>query len=371
MRLVEARTYRTTLPLAALLLLAACAPAPKIMIHDLYVYGEEDARFTYFYGDAAEFRYENGTVTLTQQPENEPGEGAVHSEDAPYSMPGASLVNGAPYLKEPIPPLEAPAVTARRIPLTTDLVLRSNVDTDQVVYFDGTAFLLLLERAEAGTELRVVPRPLISGLRGLGELSRSEAAALERTIREDGQSAVIAFLKRDSLPAHPVDRLEEHRRTGIYVQSNIEIDEAAFRPTPEALLWEVAARGSQAVGFGSRTFELIRNEEQLLSLWNRAHAASLTVPRAPRPDFRRETLLGVFMGSQPTGGYGVSVERVTEERGELYVDLRFMTPQPGDITTQAVTSPWLFLRVQRGGYEVVWLRDADKGDLIGAARATN
>lgn len=354
--------HRLALPLALTLLLTACAPGPTVRMHDLYLYGSLDARLTYFYGDATELRYGEGTVELTR------AEAATRGARDAYHVADALSVDGQSYLREATPPLPQPAVTASRIPLTTDMQLHVRVPTRQIVYFDGSSFLLLADEGVAGNQVRVVPRPLINRLRGLGQLNAAEATMLENVIRSAGRPTVLAFLPEDTLPPHPVDGLDDHRRTAIYVQQEVGSDAGAFRPTPTDLTWEVLARGNQAVGFSGSDYQLVTDGTQLLSLWSRAHGSQLTVPQVPRVDFQRETLVAIFVGTRSTGGYSVNVNQVTEENGELYLDVTFGSPAPGAITTQALTSPWIMVRVLRSGYEVAWLRDAATGNLIGAAR---
>jgi len=333
-------------------------------MHDLYLYGTLDARLTYFYGDATEFDYEGGTVTLSR-----PETGRRAATDA-YHVPEALNVDGRGYLRVATPALGQAAVTASRIPLTTDMQLHVRVPTQQVVYFDGSSFLLLAEEGAAGNQVRVVPRPLLNRLRGLGQLNTAEATMLENVVRSAGTPTVLAFLPVEALPPHSVDGLEDHRRTAIYVQREIGSDTSAFRPSPTDLTWDVLARGNQALGFDGPTYQIVTNETQLLSLWSSAHGSQLTVPPVPRVDFQRETVVALFVGARSSGGYSVSVERVTQENGELYLDVVFGSPAPGSITTQALTSPWVLVRVLRGGYEVAWLRDPATGNLIGAARAS-
>lgn len=355
--------HRFVMLLAALaLLLAACVPGSTVRMHDLYLYGTLNARLSHFYGAAGEFLYQGGTVTLS-----EPAGDDRRLSDQ-YAVRGALFVDGRPYLREAVTPLERPAVSVSRIPFTTDLQVTVNLDVEEVVYFDGSDFLRLLEDGDAGTVLRVVPRPLLNRLRGLGELSNAEADMLVAALRSAGEPTVLAVLPQDALPSHAVDGLTEQRRTGLYLQTNIPTDEAAFRPAPTQLTWEVMAQGQQAVGFTGTTFELVTSADQLLSLWNRAYGNQLSVPPVPRVDFQRETVVAIFAGQKSTGGYGVEVERVSEENGELYLDVRFTSPGEGAITTQALTSPWVMVRVLRGGYQVAWLRDPATGNLIGAAR---
>lgn len=346
------------------LLLAACVPGSAVRMHDLYLYGPDDARLSFFYGGSGELLYQGRTITLS---EAEPGDSRLRQ---PYAVADALLVDGKPYLREPLELLSEPAVSVSRIPFTTDMQVRLGADVVEVIYFDGSDFLQLLDAGRAGTTIRVVPRPRLNRLRGVGELTNREADAVEAALRAAGSPFAVAVLPVGDLPTHNVDGLGEQRRTGLYVQEQISTDEALFRPAPEQLTWEVMARGGQAVGFNGRTFVLISNRDELISLWNRAYGSQLSVPPLPSVDFRRETIVAIFQGSQSTGGYSVDVEAVKEENGELYLDLTFRSPAPGTITTQALTSPWVIVRVLRGGYNVVWLRDAGTGELIGAARAT-
>lgn len=355
--------HRLLPPLVLVFLLAACAPSPTVRLHDLYVYGTLDARLSYFYGDETELRYGEGSLTLTRPDAENP-----HEQD-PFAVNEALLVNGSSYLQEPVEPLGGPAVTVSRIPLTTDMQLHIHRQTNEIVYFDGSSFLLLAREGVAGRQTRVVPTPLFNRLRGLGQLNSAEAAMLEGVVRSGGGPVVLAFLPTDGLPTHSVDGLADHRRTAVYVQQRVGTDQGAFRPAPTELIWEVVAQGNQAVGFDSATYQLVTSQAELLSLWNRAHASQLTVPPVPRIDPTRETLVALFLGSQSTGGHSISVQSVTEENGELYLDVVIGRPGAGDITTQALTSPWVMVRVLRGGYSVAWLRDPATGNLIGAARA--
>src|SRR5690606_11449589 len=150
----------------------------------------------------------------------------------------------------------------------------------------------------------------------------------------------------------------------------IATDEGAFRPSPEQLAWETVASGNQATGVSSPRFEMISNQQQLVSFWTRVHASQLQPPPLPSVAFERETLVAIYQGQQTTGGYAVQARRVVEEGGELYVDVVFTEPAEGAVTTQAVTSPWTLVRVLRSGYSVAWIRDVSDGTLLGVARRT-
>lgn len=345
------------------LAVSACAPEAERTAHDLYVFGSQNERLTYFYGGPGQLAYQGSTVELSQAPAGDERRAVEHA------VGGSLLVDQQPFLRAAAEPLPVAPVTVSRIPQTTDLQLSLAADVGEVVYYDGSSYLTLLASGSAGVQQRVVPRPRFNRLRGIGQLSNAEADALADALASGGPY-VLAELPAESLPTRSIDGLSEHRRTGVFVQTDIGTDQAAFRPAPTQLTWEIVARGNQATGVQGRRYQLITNQQQLTSLWALAHASQLQPPPAPRADFQRETLVAIFMGQQPTGGYGVEVVRVSEEGGDLYLDTRFTQPAAGAITTQALTSPWVIVRVLRGGYQVAWIRNAADGSLAGAARAT-
>ena len=342
--------------------LAGCVPTSALRMDDIYLYGAENARLTYFYGEAGQILYDGGSLTLAEPAGLAPPAGADAGK-------GALLAGGKPFLRVAVEPLRVEPIVVSRIPFTTDLQVAVQGDVEEVVYYDGQSFLRLLQAEDAGTVRPVVPRPRLNGLRGFGQLTNAEADALAAALTASGRPFALASLPLATLPAHAVDGLSEHRRTGVYVQREIATDASAYRPAPERLAWDVVARGDQAVGFAAASYQLITSQTELVSLWQRAYGSRLTVPPLPNLDFRRETVVAVFMGSRSTGGYGLDVKDVRDEEGELYIDLVVTEPAPGAITTQALTSPWLLLRVQRGGYAAAWLRDPSSGNLIGVARA--
>jgi len=344
-------------------ILAGCAPEGAPSMSDVYVYGVLNARLTYFYGAPAELAYEGKTLTLTEPTGDE------RILNAPYAVRGAALVDGAAYLRSPIEPLPTAPVTLSRIPLTTDVLVAADTLVGEVIYFDGGRYLRIADELASGVVQRVVPRPRLNRLRGIGLLTNAEADAVADALEASGRPFVVAELPAGRLPTRSVDGLAEHRRTGVYVQTDIPTDETAYRPAPEQLTWEVVAQGNQAVGFDAPTYQLVTDRDQLIRLWSQVHGRQLQVPPLPAFDYGRETIVALMAGEKATGGYGVEVRRVREEDGELYLDVVFTEPAAGAITTQALTSPWVLVRVLRGGYDVAWLRDAVDGSLLGAARA--
>lgn len=354
---------RTLLYLALLaLLLVACEPGAPRSASDVFVFGDQPRRLTFFYGGPGELGYQGGTLTLEEAPARD------ERRDADVSVRSSLLVGGEPYLGAPLEPIDPPA-TVVRIPLTTDMQLTVHQDVGEVVYFDGSSYLTLVPDGSPGVTQRVVPRPRLNRMRGLGQLTNEEADALAAALEQRGPF-VLVELDEATLPPNPIDGLAEQRRTGLFVQADIPTDDAAYRPAPEQVTWETVASGSQATGVQAPRFEIVSDQRQLASFWARVHASQLQPPPPPDANFARETLVAVYQGQRPTGGYAVNVRRVTEEQGELYLDVEFVEPGEGAMTTQALTSPWTLVRVLRGGYPVAWIRDVADGSLVGVARRT-
>ena len=345
--------------LAALALLVACDPDASPQLHDVTITGVVDARLGYLYGEPRSFMLEGRTVTL--------GASDRDALRVPLSVTGSLSVDGEPFLRTPVEPIPAP-VDVRRIPLTTDVQVRTIAATRALLYFDGNAWFTLGEDDQAGLDLRVTPRPRSARLRGLGELTLTEADAIAGYLEALGEPLVVSVLGGADVPRRSVDGLAEYRASALHVQTGLTTDASAFRPAPRTVQWETVASGQQAVNVPRPTFRLVRTEAELLSLWNQLHGSQLTVPPLPSVDLGRETVLVVMMGQRPTGGYAVDVRGVSLEGTDLFVDVRLAEPSSGAVTTSALTSPWAVVRVLRADVSAAWFRDPDDGRLFAVAR---
>lgn len=78
-----------------------------------------------------------------------------------------------------------------------------------------------------------------------------------------------------------------------------------------------------------------------------------------RIDFDRFSVLGIFMGRRPTGGYRLALAgsglRIQEGTAVLRVD--WIEPAPDAMVTQMVTSPCLLVRIPRGDYRRIEVQD--------------
>ena len=91
-----------------------------------------------------------------------------------------------------------------------------------------------------------------------------------------------------------------------------------------------------------------RSAGEWATLWNQ-HAGE-----RPRPpvDFAREMVVGVFLGSRPTGGFSIDVVGAREEGGALVVQYRETRPPPRSVAAQILTSPYHIVTLPARGGDV-------------------
>ena len=79
-----------------------------------------------------------------------------------------------------------------------------------------------------------------------------------------------------------------------------------------------------------------RSAVEWTALWN-AHGAGGPVPSV---DFAREMVVGVFLGSRPTAGFGVEIVRTVGSTSGVVVEYIETAPSRGVITALILTAPY-------------------------------
>lgn len=90
-------------------------------------------------------------------------------------------------------------------------------------------------------------------------------------------------------------------------------------------------------------FEVITGQSQFRHFWGRFDQGP-----APSLDFTWESVIAVFMGERPTGGYSIHVDSVMHQDDELLVEVVLQAPGPECMTTQAFTQPYEVVSVPVG-----------------------
>ena len=366
------RSMPLKLSLSPALLLVAALLAPTLSgcmpeadappeLHDIALYSNAtdlQGTYGYLYGAPTTLQVGAQTLNLTDG----------RSSDL-LTVPSALLVDGRPYLKTALATLPSPPTRVQHIPLTSDVQLQVGVgdEAEEVVYYDGSKWFTLASQPRSSSGTRVVPKERFGGLEGLGALTQDEAKALERVL-QDRAPVAVTLLPESRVPAREVSGLSDYRRTALYVQQTVPTDTNAYTAPVRELIWDTLASGNQAASADTPSFQLITTQADLVSAWNRAYGSRLTLPPLPEVNFPQETVLAVFSATKPTGGYGLEVQDVTLDGNDLYIDLLETEPAPDAITTQALTTPWLLVRVLRGDVNAAWFREPGSERIIGVAR---
>lgn len=93
---------------------------------------------------------------------------------------------------------------------------------------------------------------------------------------------------------------------------------------------------------------IARTSEEWQSLWQR-HAPGRP---APAVDFTKNMVVGVFLGSRPSGGYQAEITGIAVEGGVMVVKWAERRPGPGQVAAQVMTAPSHLVTVPRHSGEV-------------------
>jgi hypothetical protein len=97
---------------------------------------------------------------------------------------------------------------------------------------------------------------------------------------------------------------------------------------------------------------VVRTPAEWTALW-KLHAADQPPPAV---DLTQSMIVGVFLGSRPTGGYGVEIASIEREGDNLTVTYRERRPAKTDIVTQVITMPYQLVTVGRSAGTVRFTR---------------
>jgi hypothetical protein len=100
----------------------------------------------------------------------------------------------------------------------------------------------------------------------------------------------------------------------------------------------------------------IRTLDEWEELWDKVHHNTRTLPPLPDVDFSSHTILASFLGTRPTGGFGIEIQELTGCGGHLTAIVSVTCPEPGDMVTTALTSPFHIVRAGITGKEIEFIR---------------
>lgn len=104
--------------------------------------------------------------------------------------------------------------------------------------------------------------------------------------------------------------------------------------------YEILEEGSYGAQFGTAVIE---NQADLDRLYALLHGRSDRP--APKIDFKRKKVIAVRAGPFNTGGYGIHLYSAIYTQDGLETVFLITAPEPGQIVTQAFTTPYLIISI--------------------------
>jgi len=87
----------------------------------------------------------------------------------------------------------------------------------------------------------------------------------------------------------------------------------------------------------------VRTPDEFATFW-KSHANDRKMPEV---DFTSNMVVGIFLGTRPTGGYGAEIVSAQPEGGALVVKYKETRPGRGSMTAQVLTSPFHLVAVPK------------------------
>ncbi len=348
---------------ALALVLGACVPileagGPRYRVTEVELLTPDATeRWAYFYGDPQTILLNGEALELEPPPER------PHI----WAVPGALWVDGQPNLREVLPPLRLPAETVEALP-GFDFVVTTRVELKGVWLFDGRWYRLA-DEVPAGTRLRTEgerEEPEIAGL-----TDDETRVVLEELLARRGRGTLVLYQLAD--PVYPDYRFEpspaRYRKVSLAVQFGVPKEFVLGgndRPQPA---WEVLQQGAYSAYADTQPYALLAVSEAAFQqkVWPLAAGRRVPRPAPPAVDFGRESVAAFFWGTKPTGGYALKVAQVAVKGDVVVVQLELIQPKPGSLVTQAITSPFLLVRIAGKPAKVRFLDR--EGRLLAEARA--
>lgn len=106
---------------------------------------------------------------------------------------------------------------------------------------------------------------------------------------------------------------------------------------------------------------LINSQDQFYQTWQSLHSMRLggKFPVAPKVDFTTHNVLLIQMGRKNSGGYRLELAHTTATLKDkiAIIHIDWIEPKEGSFVIQALTSPCLLLKIERGDYQTIQVRD--------------
>jgi hypothetical protein len=107
---------------------------------------------------------------------------------------------------------------------------------------------------------------------------------------------------------------------------------------------------------------VINSLEEWQNIWSQAYSNQTPEPELPAIDFEKETVIAVFAGEFPSGGYEVEIDRLDEYDDVVIATFVITSPGPACGTTDALTQPFHIVKTKKTDKEISFVEGNDVDD---------
>jgi len=107
-------------------------------------------------------------------------------------------------------------------------------------------------------------------------------------------------------------------------------------------------------GYTEETYLVARTQSEWEAIWER-HSAPY-MPSTPSPDvlFSEKMVICGFMGTRPTAGYSISINRMWVDENRVHVELVKHNPGNQSVVAQVLTHPYVFASLNQMDIPVIF-----------------
>jgi len=120
--------------------------------------------------------------------------------------------------------------------------------------------------------------------------------------------------------------------------------------------FETVDKGSQLNGVEKGNY-VIRTEGEWAQFWQNLHSSETSIKTLPEVDFNGQMIIAVFMGTQPTGGYGIEIQKTIETGDEVKIVVKRTAPGAEDIVTMSMSSPYHIVKMQKTEKKLLFVEE--------------
>ena len=122
-------------------------------------------------------------------------------------------------------------------------------------------------------------------------------------------------------------------------------------PGPDAmhslqLGFQTVAKGYRS-GVRAPQQVVVRTQSEWETLWRWHTSIELSPPPLPAINFVKYTVVGLFLGDKPTGGYEAAIVRAEPSNADLVILYRERSPTGQGMVIQSLTQPFHIIQVAR------------------------